>query len=170
MTADQSAEWVPPEPGTPAWVEFIASRWCAGCRDVHLVREQWDALLELARAAAYGAVMDANGGEFPPALAVQGATKPATNSGLPTGTTPVSDTAAIREWTRTGFWPRGTDVDETLLNLCDALDAARALLAQARVRIRHEDERCGLAYRADEHDCPGCALEAAIDAAIGGGQ
>lgn len=39
----------------------------------------------------------------------------------------IIDTAAIREWTRTGHWPQGTDVDETLLALCDALDAARAV-------------------------------------------
>jgi hypothetical protein len=36
------------------------------------------------------------------------------------------DVQAIREWSATGQWPRGTDVDETLIALCDALEAAWA--------------------------------------------
>lgn len=44
----------PPSLREPAqsWLDFIASKWCTSCSSPHLVRTQWDALLDLARAGA----------------------------------------------------------------------------------------------------------------------
>lgn len=40
------------------------------------------------------------------------------------------NTTAIREWVRSAHWPPGSDVNETLLSLCDALDQANACAQQ----------------------------------------
>ncbi len=56
------------------------------------------------------------------------------------------DTAAIREWVRTGLWPAGTDVDETLMQLLDALEQAQAEMALG-ARFVDDAYREGVAQR-----------------------